>query len=279
MRPRNQGSILLRLLTAAVLVPLLAALVWVPICAPLLLLFVTAFCAVGLWEFFAIARAKGIAVEASAGTAAGLAVMLVAYLGNPLALNAVFFAGVALMAWAHLLRGAWSLEGLAVSALGVLYVGWMPAHFVLIHRTPDIGAGLITLLCAAVMCSDGSAYFVGRAMGRHKLAARISPNKTWEGAIGGVAGAVLGVAILYALGRYAGLPGTPPWPLWVYAGAGAVLAVAGQVGDLVESMIKRDAGVKDSGNLLPGHGGVLDRCDGMLIATPCFYYMFRLLAP
>ncbi len=279
MRRANAGSILLRLLTAGVLVPLLAALVWIPACAPILLLFVTALCAVGLWEFYAIARRKSLDVEASAGTAAGLAVMLAASLGNPVVMNAVFFSGVALMAWAHLLRGAWSVEGLAVSALGVLYVGWMPAHFVLLHRIPEQGPGLLTFLCVAVMCSDAGALFVGSTVGRYKLAARLSPNKTWEGAIGGMLGAVVSVTILYALGRCAGLPGLPPWPLWVYAVTGAVLSVAGQVGDLVESMLKRDVGVKDSGNLLPGHGGVLDRCDALLFASPCFYYMFRLFAP
>lgn len=279
MKSASAGSVPLRLLTATVLVPLLAALVWIPVCAPLLLLFVTTLCAVGLREFYAIVRRKSIDVEANAGTAAGLAVMLAAYLGDPVLMNAVFFAGVALMAWVHLLRGAWSVEGLAVSALGVLYVGWMPAHFVLVHRVPELGPGLLTFLCVAVMCSDAGAFFAGRSMGRNKLASRLSPNKTWEGAIGGLLGAALSVAILYALGRYAGIPGLPPWPLWAYVVIGVVLSVAGQVGDLVESMLKRDVGVKDSGDLLPGHGGVLDRCDALLFTSPCFYYMFRLLAP
>ena len=136
---------------------------------------------------------------------------------------------------------------------------------------------LLAVLLTAVICSDTGAYFAGRSLGRHKLAPKVSPNKTWEGSVGGVLAAVAGMAVLYGLrGALRGVVMLPAWPVLVYVLVGVVLAVIGQVGDLAESMLKRDAGVKDSGGIFPGHGGVLDRCDGILFAAPALYYMVLL---
>jgi phosphatidate cytidylyltransferase len=175
------------------------------------------------------------------------------------------------------------LPALSVTLWGLFYAGWMPAHFVLLHNHTgdggggDLGAGLVTLLLVIIVLSDTGAYFVGRAIGRHKLAPRISPKKTWEGAVGGVAAALLGTGAAWYIGRTWDLASLPAWSLWEYALAGVLLAIAGQIGDLVESMMKRDAGVKDSGTLLPGHGGILDRCDGFLFAGPMMYYLLAWL--
>ena len=117
------------------------------------------------------------------------------------------------------------------------------------------------------MAADTAAFFVGHAFGRHPLASRVSPGKTVEGAVGGVLGGVAGALAVRALG----LPGLPFAPA---AALGVGVAVLGIVGDLVESLIKRWAGVKDSGALFPGHGGMLDRIDSLLFGAPVLYYYF-----
>ncbi|KPK58688.1 MAG: hypothetical protein AMS21_10485, partial [Gemmatimonas sp. SG8_38_2] len=130
------------------------------------------------------------------------------------------------------------------------------------------GAAIIFLPVAITWIGDSAAYSVGRAIGRHKLAPAISPNKTWEGAIAGFAATVLSALLWVWL--------TQPlvsWTMsWVQvAGLGALVSIAGQIGDLFESRFKRDCGVKDSSNLLPGHGGSLDRVDALLFAFPIAY--------
>jgi phosphatidate cytidylyltransferase len=111
--------------------------------------------------------------------------------------------------------------------------------------------------------SDSFAYFVGSALGRHKLCPSISPNKTIEGAVGAVVGTTLTIA---ALGSFFG------WPLPLMAVLGALIAVIATLGDLVESVAKRETGIKDSGNIIPGHGGVWDRFDSVLFTAPLVYY-------
>jgi phosphatidate cytidylyltransferase len=110
-------------------------------------------------------------------------------------------------------------------------------------------------------------------LGKHKMAPKVSPNKTWEGAAAGLIGAVAGASALWALRIYGDLDALPNWPLWRYMHAGALVSIVAQIGDLTESCLKRDAGVKDSGNFFPGHGGVLDRTDGFLFAAPVLYYL------
>jgi phosphatidate cytidylyltransferase len=127
-----------------------------------------------------------------------------------------------------------------------------------------------------VWAGDIAAFYVGRDWGRHKLASALSPNKTWEGALGSVAGSLLvtggllGVAALLETWNSAKL--SYPEDLWYWLGLAVVVNVAAQVGDLAESALKRSAGVKDSGSLLPGHGGVLDRIDALLLAAPVLWY-------
>jgi phosphatidate cytidylyltransferase len=130
------------------------------------------------------------------------------------------------------------------------------------------------------------AYYTGRALGRHKLAPRISPGKTWEGTVGSFVGAIVCGTLVFAYSHeisngliaiglltpgQAYVPPVVP-PLWHFAVLSAVINVAAQIGDLAESLIKRGAGVKDSGSLLPGHGGMLDRIDALLFAAPVLWY-------
>lgn len=113
-----------------------------------------------------------------------------------------------------------------------------------------------------VWLTDSFAYFVGRSFGKHKLSPNLSPNKTWEGSVGGTAIAVAVVVTLYALTN------ALPYAVWNLVIMAILLSIAGQIGDLIESALKRHFGVKDSGRILPGHGGILDRFDSMLVVMP-----------
>jgi phosphatidate cytidylyltransferase len=149
---------------------------------------------------------------------------------------------------------------------GILYIGWFLSHLVAL-RGLENGRNLVFLVLFATWISDTTAFFVGRRFGRHKLAPAISPAKTWEGTIGGVCGAVV-VSILFFTPTLFQLP----------LGGGQVIllsvlvSILGQVGDLIESLLKRNLGVKDSGRLMPGHGGILDRIDSLILAGIVVYY-------
>jgi phosphatidate cytidylyltransferase len=152
---------------------------------------------------------------------------------------------------------------------GVLYVGWLGSHLVLLRHL-DNGRDWVYLAVFATFANDTSAYFVGRAIGRTRLVPRISPGKTVEGSLGGILFGALGVVLLnWALGLRLDV-----WPLIPLA---VLVPVAAQLGDLAESLIKRGAGVKDAGVLVPGHGGFLDRLDSVLFAIPVAYYYARLV--
>jgi phosphatidate cytidylyltransferase len=165
----------------------------------------------------------------------------------------------------------------AVTVFGAVYTGGLLSYGVLLRHLPAVTGPLhgTVLLFAPVLLtwsSDTFAYFVGRAFGRHKLIPKVSPGKTVEGAVGAVVGTIV-VAVAYAqlLQQFPGLSmGVPMAALF-----GLVISVAAQVGDLAESLLKRDAGVKDSGRLLPGHGGALDRFDSLLFTLPIAYLFFR----
>ncbi len=155
------------------------------------------------------------------------------------------------------------------------YVGLCLGFWVAIYRwhTPDpnhLGFRLVILALAGAVIGDTAAYFVGSAIGRHPFFHSISPRKSVEGAVAGAVASVL-------VGAIAG-----PWLIGISvplgAGLGALMAVAAQGGDLVESAIKREAGVKDSGTLIPGHGGILDRADSLVLLAPVVYCYLKLIA-
>ncbi len=149
---------------------------------------------------------------------------------------------------------------------GILYVGWLLSYFVALRGLDD-GRNWVFLALFATFGSDTAAFFIGRALGRHHLAPGISPGKTWEGAIAGILGAII-VSLLFTL----------PTPLSLPLGygqailLGLLISIFGQLGDLVESLLKRNMGVKDSGRLLPGHGGFLDRIDSVVFTGAVVYY-------
>jgi len=149
---------------------------------------------------------------------------------------------------------------------GIIYIGWLLSHLVTIRGLDD-GRNWVFLALFTTFASDTAAFFTGRALGRHKLAPQISPGKTWEGAIGGLFGAVL-VSLFFLLPTPVHLQLT--W--WQAIPLGLLVSIFGQLGDLVESLFKRNMGVKDASQLIPGHGGVLDRMDSVVFTCIVVYY-------
>jgi phosphatidate cytidylyltransferase len=151
----------------------------------------------------------------------------------------------------------------------VLGIAYLAAPFaVLVRWRADLGPQSVLAFLIVIWANDIAAYFVGLAVGRHKLAPRVSPGKSWEGAAGGLAGGlVAGLLLASFLGLAQGEAA-----IWAI-----IVTLVSQGADLFESVLKRRAGVKDSGRLLPGHGGVLDRFDGILLAAPVGYVLLRLL--
>jgi len=152
--------------------------------------------------------------------------------------------------------------GWAWTIAGILYIGWLLSYLVALRGLDD-GRNWVFLALATNFASDTAAFFAGRALGKHKLAPSISPGKTWEGAIAGALGAII-VSLLFTL--------LIPISYWKAIILGLLVSIFGQLGDLVESLFKRNIGVKDSGRLLPGHGGALDRIDSVVFAGVVVYY-------
>ncbi|MFW5681789.1 MAG: phosphatidate cytidylyltransferase, partial [Phycisphaeraceae bacterium] len=173
--------------------------------------------------------------------------------------------------------------------LALIYLGTLPGFLLAIRRWHS--AWVVVGIVLVIKASDIGAYFVGRAIGRHKLIPWLSPGKTWEGLAGGVAMSALVAVGLVALSNELGVSGryvydenltsrrfaALDYPLWLAAIAGGLLALAGVLGDLTASLFKRDAGLKDSGKSIPGFGGVLDVIDSLVLAAPVAYWMVRLM--
>lgn len=223
--------------------------------------------ALALHEYFALCRASGIRVIAVIGYAGAVGVCLaqaravgggVNFTFAVLGFFMLLLASVALFQIGELKE---YLAAVAATAFGVFYVG-LPFSFLISLRfgDPASGSHWIFVLFIVIWAGDIFAYFAGRAAGRHLLFPRVSPKKTWEGSVAGFLGS---------------LAGAWAYTHWVWKSADVVIvmilaglvAVAGQVGDLVESAMKRGAGIKDSGGILPGHGGVLDRVDALLFGS------------
>ncbi len=159
----------------------------------------------------------------------------------------------------------------ALTLAGMFYIGWFGAYFLSLRSLPD-GKWWLLVVLPGVWLADAGAYFIGKRFGRHLLSPRLSPKKTWEGYLGGIVTGVLLTALFTAVWKVGAGPASAITPL---RGAlvGLVMGIFPTLGDLGESMIKRQAGVKDSGNLLPGHGGAFDRVDSWLWAVVLGYYM------
>lgn len=253
--------------------------------APLTVLLALA-AALGAWEYARLAEAAG------ARPMGKWTVVLAALI--PLALHALRLgypipgiAWIAMLVPVLLSVALWRrgsegrpIESVATTLFGVWYTGGMLAFVYALryHRfavTAVAGALLVALPVVLTWVNDSGAFFFGKRFGKRKLMPSVSPGKTWAGAYGAVASSVLGTWAFtqFLLKPYAGL-GMTWWGVLVF---GVVLSVAAQVGDLVESMLKREAGVKDSSTLIPGHGGVLDRIDSLLFTVPIAYVLLEQL--
>lgn len=163
-----------------------------------------------------------------------------------------------------------SLPAAGISSSALLLVAFPFSFSVRLHGLFNVGSKLLLFALAITWAADTFAYFVGRAFGKHPLAPHISPKKTWEGSVGGMVGSLL---VAWGFSYWI------PMPLAWLIPAAIVGNIAGQMGDLLESACKRSAGVKDSGGLLPGHGGILDRIDALILCIPVVWYYLVLVNP
>jgi len=265
-----------RVITAVVLLPLLIVLILVEQLAVPFCLLAAAVLVFGEIEFWLLARKKQIRADATAGLLGGLALLTIFFFTAPgklpdlLMIQLVLLLLTAGSLTAAMVRGApfdRMLLSVGVTVLSVMYVVLLGGHLIAVRVgfQPSLSRHLLSFFFLVIMGSDAAAYYGGRMFGRHKLAPTVSPGKTWEGAVAGMlASLLLAAAAHYWF--FTNLPLKFGLPL------AAVMNVVGVFGDLTESALKRSAGAKDTAQVLPGHGGILDRIDSLLFNAPVIYY-------
>ncbi|MGC5653139.1 phosphatidate cytidylyltransferase [Kocuria nitroreducens] len=225
---------------------------------------------IGVWEVGRSLRYRGIVIPRVPAVAAGVLMPLAAFAGGGETLMMAVIVGLTLViGW----RALGDRDGMILSIMGsvfaLVWVGFLLSIALLLYHTEAGALKVLTVMLLAVG-SDTCGYAVGVVWGRHPMAPRISPKKSWEGFAGSLGGSVV-VGVLCAV-----LLLDHSW--WEGAVLAAVLVLAATVGDFSESMVKRELGIKDMGTLLPGHGGVMDRIDSILFAVPAGYLLFELFA-
>ncbi|MDM7998527.1 MAG: CDP-archaeol synthase [Dehalococcoidia bacterium] len=280
----------LRVITAVVGIPLLLTFVYFDFefrtawfeRIPLFISAVGAAAAAGAWEFYRLGNNAGARPLTAFGIAWAVLFVVAAlfngeWTSSREAASYVDWAMAGLLGSAIVLPLVWVLifqrdawqQSWVWTLAGILYLGWMLSYYVMLRQL-DEGRELVILALFTTFACDTTAYFVGRAWGKHHMTPAISPHKTWEGAAGGLLGAVAAAALLcflLNLGDWA-----LPLNYLEAVGMGCLIGVVAQLGDLLESVLKRRAGVKDSGRILPGHGGVLDRIDSLVFIGVIVYY-------
>ena len=258
-----------RVLTSAIVIPVIVLAVWFG--APWLPILAAIVGIIGITEFYRLTGVNKVVPMAACGTV--LTILFIIYPQfhfnfqiQPVSvlLTAAIALPLVLMIFLPKQEGlfrmwAWTLTG-------VLYIGWLISYIVAIRV--DAGRNWLFLMFFCTFGSDITAYFVGKAIGKHKMAPSISPKKSWEGAIFGFIFAVVAMiaAKLFLL----------KFIQWQDAIViGVIVGILGQIGDLSESLLKRDAGVKDSSNLIPGHGGIFDRFDSFIAVSPVIYLYLK----
>jgi phosphatidate cytidylyltransferase len=249
--------------------------------------------ALAAWEYYRLAAARGARPFVLPGVAFAVAIILVSTgwrgpaVGMALwQLTVAFTLALGVLAVLRRNETEGPLTATAVTLTGALLPGGALAFALFLRHMPVLdgvggrwgawtGAAVVAYPMVVTWLNDTAAYFVGTHLGRRKLMPRVSPRKTWLGAEAGlVAGVIAGwFYARFVFGWWLGIPLAP----WLGALGGALITVAAQIGDLAESVLKREAGVKDSGALLPGHGGVLDRLDALLLAFPVAYWYLTLI--
>jgi len=274
-----------RLITALFALPVLILSIVLPLFAPQfqqatwLFVLIAAFAfTAGLFEFFTITKKLELKADAAIAYVGAAALFITFVFDAPktapdlLILTVALFLMLTLVTQMFRFRADFSkmLTGIGVTVFGVLYIVFL-GGFLIAMRVgfdPILSSKLLLFFFAVNFGADAGAYFVGKSLGRHKLAPQISPGKTWEGLVGGVLFSAGGAA-LATFWFFSDLPYQFSIPLAV------LMALVGVAGDLAESAMKRGADVKDAANFLPGHGGLLDRLDSLLFSAPILYYFAR----
>jgi phosphatidate cytidylyltransferase len=271
-----------RLLTAGVVIPILLVLFYLGGFWMLGLALVVIL--IGMIEFCRMVKAKGFPAHTILGTIAALSLAVAAYFARLDLMVMVLTLSALLILAAQIsnqdLKTA--ISSTSMTMMAVIYVGFFLSHIILLRNWEgtkgrvDLGLFLIVLTIAVTFLNDAGAFFIGRKWGKHKMSPVISPKKSWEGVGGAIVFGIAGAALCKLV--------FDKWILatnlaWVHCIAlGALLVGAAIVGDLVESLFKRDAGIKDSGTIVPGHGGILDRLDSIVFTVPVCYYYVKFLA-
>ena len=238
-------------------------------------LFMMALALMGYYEFVGMTKQKQVYTNKPAGFFAVLVIMTSVFFWSVDTLDIVVGLFVIIIFWELFRNKGSAINNIGATLLGVLYTGLLPGTVVLIrelYRYNDMlyptGGYLILSILVSIWACDSAAYFIGSAIGKHKLFPRVSPKKSWEGAIAGFAFSIIAMlAMKYFLLDYISMTDAVV--------IGLIVGIFGQTGDLIESLIKRDAGVKDSSKLIPGHGGVLDRFDSLLLTAPLVYMYLK----
>jgi phosphatidate cytidylyltransferase len=270
MPRRERGARAGRNLPVAIITALLLAGVLITtlvLSRPVFVAFLLGIVTLALLELLAVLRARATRPARPVVLAMGALLVVGAYLEGPAALSfGLLVTILASFGWYLVDRGRTEVtRNVAATVFAVVYVPFMAAHLSLVVGRADHYVGAIIGYAALVVIYDTAAYATGATLGRRPIAPQVSPNKSWEGAIGASVACLAAGAFL--------LPLWEPWTLasgLVLAGATCVVA---PLGDLSESMLKRDLAVKDMGSILPGHGGVLDRVDALLFMAPVLYYV------
>jgi phosphatidate cytidylyltransferase len=274
-------ALAIRTLVGVILIPVVLAVTYAG--GPVFALFVGGLAAVGSFELFALASKSGFRPGRVVGVLGSAAVAAACYSEDPVLPALIFMAGTVVVVVERMVRSTREryLSDAAVTALALAYPGWLLGSFVWLRNPPsgvvpgiqsgrlETGVVLVYLVLIVTWSYDSIAYLSGSALGRHKLLSRISPSKTVEGTAGGLLGSA--AAALVCRAAFASFLGLGEAVI-----LGLALGAAAQIGDVVESMFKRSAGAKDSSNLIPGHGGFLDRVDSLLFTGPVFFIYARI---
>jgi phosphatidate cytidylyltransferase len=258
-----------RVITAAVGVPLVILAIWFGDPWPWFTLLIAAAALAGTYEFYLMANFDRREPLLYLGLLCSLALVLSPHYRSPV-LPIVITATVLISLICLLCRPAkeGAFRNWAWTIVGALYIGWMLSYWLNLRGLED-GRNWVYLAMLTTFANDTGAFFIGRARGKRRLAPAISEAKTWEGAIGGLICAILGAVVIATV---LNLISPFNFRYWQIILLGFLIGLFAQIGDLVESLLKRNIGVKESGNLLPGHGGILDRFDSLIFVGAVVYY-------
>jgi len=253
-----------RILTTVIGIPLLIVIIWFG--TPWFTILMAVMAVIGSWEFYRLARQSNLQPITYFGMAWVLFLVISPHCPYPLTTPFLITSAIVISLIWLLFRPhrEQAFTNWAWTIAGILYIGWMISYWVEL-RSLTAGRELVLLAMLTTFVNDTSAFLVGRTWGKHALDTSLSAGKTWEGTIGGLLASILAAIILSLIFPI-------PFSYWQVAVLGFIISLFAQLGDLVESLLKRNTGAKDAGKLIPGHGGVLDRLDSLIFTGVVVYY-------